>query len=153
MNHGGPTLAFVPVTASEISGKNVPQKITKHMPTSTRLLSRKIASRLSSESSLWVERRLSRRETTRATEPSVHSAMKPTKGTPSVESPKAWIDCRIPERTRNVPTRARMKAPMTSETFHMRSIPRRSWTIPECRKAVANSHGISEAFSTGSQAQ
>ena len=37
--------------ASEISGKNVPQKITKQSPTSTTLLSRKTASRESSESS------------------------------------------------------------------------------------------------------
>ncbi len=41
----------------------------------------------------------------------------------------------------------------TSETFHTFSIPRRSWIISECRKAVAVSHGISEAFSTASHPQ
>ena len=41
----------------------------------------------------------------------------------------------------------------TSETFHTFSIPRFSWIITECRNAVPISHGISEAFSTGSQAQ
>ena len=51
LNHGGPTLASVPVTASEMSGKNVPQKTTRQRPTSTRLFSRKNASRESSESS------------------------------------------------------------------------------------------------------
>ena len=51
-NQGGPTLAFVPVSASEISGKNVPHMITRQSPTSTRLFSRKNASRESSESSL-----------------------------------------------------------------------------------------------------
>ena len=40
----------MPVNASEISGKNVPQKITTQSPTSSRLLTRKIASRESSES-------------------------------------------------------------------------------------------------------
>ena len=41
----------------------------------------------------------------------------------------------------------------TSETFQTFSIPRFSWIITECRNAVPVSHGISEAFSTGSQAQ
>ena len=72
---------------------------------------------------------------------------------PSVEAPKAWIDCRTPERTRKVPSTARMPAASTSETFQTFSIPRRSWTIIECRNAVPTSHGISAAFSTPSQAQ
>ncbi len=42
---------------------------------------------------------------------------------------------------------------MTSVTFQTRSIARRSWTITECRNAVAVNHGSSAAFSTGSQAQ
>ncbi len=41
----------------------------------------------------------------------------------------------------------------TSETFQIFSIPRFSWIITECRNAVPVSHGSSEAFSTGSQAQ
>ena len=57
LNQGGPTLASVPVIASEISGKKVPQRITRQSPTSTRLLSRKNASRESSESSRASERR------------------------------------------------------------------------------------------------
>ena len=40
-----------------------------------------------------------------------------------------------------------------SETFQTFSIPRFSWIMIECRKAVDSSHGISAAFSTGSQAQ
>ena len=42
---------------------------------------------------------------------------------------------------------------MTSTMFQTFSIPRRSWTITECRNAVATSHGMKAAFSTGSQAQ
>ena len=45
-------------------------------------------------------------------------------GTPSVEAPKAWIESRIPERTRNVPRMARVPLPRTSDTFHTFSIPR-----------------------------
>ncbi len=42
---------------------------------------------------------------------------------------------------------------ITSVTFHTRSMPRRSWTITECRNAVAVNHGSAPAFSTGSQPQ
>ena len=63
-----------------------------------------------------------------------------------------WIELRIPERVRNVPKIERKNAPITSRTFQTRSIPRFSWIITECRKAVAASHGISAAFSTGSHA-
>src|SRR4029079_1699311 len=91
-NHGGPTDAWLPVTASEISGKNVPQKITKQSPTSTRLLSRKIASRESSESSLCSERRSGARETTSAIEPAIITPIRTRNGIPSVDAPNAWIE-------------------------------------------------------------
>ena len=68
-------------------------------------------------------------------------------------SPKAWIDCRTPERTRKVPSSAIEKVPTIRQAFQTFSIPRFSWTMIECRKAVPSSHGISAAFSTGSQAQ
>ena len=42
---------------------------------------------------------------------------------------------------------------MTSVTFQTRSMPRRSWTITECRKAVAVNQGSAPAFSTGSHPQ
>ena len=44
-------------------------------------------------------------------------------------------------------------APSTSEAFHTFSIPRFSWIMIEWMNAVMHSHGISAAFSTGSQAQ
>ena len=72
---------------------------------------------------------------------------------PTVDAPNAWIDSRIPERTRNVPSSASENVATISDTFHTRSIPRFSWTIAECRKAVPISHGISEAFSTASHPQ
>ena len=42
---------------------------------------------------------------------------------------------------------------MISVMVHVFSIPRRSCTMTECRNAVAVSHGMNDAFSTGSQAQ
>ena len=40
-----------------------------------------------------------------------------------------------------------------SDAFHTRSIPRFSCTMIECRNAVPASHGMSDAFSTGSHPQ
>src|SRR6185312_14447251 len=45
----GPTASLRPLSASEMSGKNVPQKMAKHSPTRTRLLSKKTVSRESRE--------------------------------------------------------------------------------------------------------
>ncbi len=52
-----------------------------------------------------------------------------------------------------VPKIVRKNVMMTSVTFQTRSMPRRSWTITECRNAVAVNHGSRPAFSTGSQPQ
>ena len=51
-NTGGPTEVCVPVIASEMSGKNVSQKMTAVSATSTRFCSRNTPSREISESSL-----------------------------------------------------------------------------------------------------
>ena len=153
LNQGGPTLASVPVTASEISGKNVPQNTTSASATRIRLFSRKKASREISESSRDVLRRSGRRQTTSATEDTMTSAMKVRNWVPMVDAPNAWMDSRIPDRTRNVPSSASTNVAMISDTFQTFSIPRFSWTMTECRKAVPVSQGSSEAFSTGSQAQ
>ena len=76
-----PDRRLVAVTASEISGKNVPQKITKQSPTSTRLLSRKTASRDSSESRRCSERSSLARESTSATEPAISPQIRIKNGT------------------------------------------------------------------------
>ena len=64
-NIGGPNVCRSPVSASEISGKKVPHQITTHSRTSTRLLSRNIASRENSESSRCSERSSGARVVTR----------------------------------------------------------------------------------------
>ena len=48
---------------------------------------------------------------------------------------------------------ASVPLPSTSDAFHTFSIPRFSWIMIEWMNAVQHSHGISAAFSTGSQAQ
>src|SRR2546428_6998867 len=64
-----------------------------------------------------------------------------------------WTDEMTPLLVMKVPRMARRKLMMTSDRFHTRSIFLRSSIITECRKAVQGSHGMSEAFSTGAQAQ
>ena len=78
--------------------------------------------------------------------------MKPRNHGPSGLSVNEWIELTTPERVRNVPKSDRQNARITSSTFQTFSIPRFSWIITECRNAVAASHGISAAFSTGSHA-
>ena len=59
----------------------------------------------------------------------------------------------MPLRTRNVPITASVPVASTRLTFQTFSIPRFSWIISECKKAVPVSQGISDAFSTASQPQ
>ena len=49
------------------------------------------------------------------------------------DSVKAWTESRTPERVRKVPRMVRAKVAQSSDRFQTRSIPRRSWTITECR--------------------
>src|SRR6476659_6921809 len=72
---------------------------------------------------------------------------------PTLETTNVWMDEVKPERVRNVPTMQSTYVRATRETFQTFSIPFFSCTITECRNAVAVSHGISAAFSTGSQPQ
>ena len=127
--------------------------MTKHIATSTKLLSTNIASRESSESSRCSDFSESWRLATRKIEPAIITASRIRNGTPSVDAPNAWMELSTPERTRNVPRIDSTPVASTSDTFQVRSIPRRSWIITLCRNAVAVSHGITDAFSTGSHIQ
>ncbi len=63
----------------------------------------------------------------------------------------ACTEVSTPERTRNVPTSDSEKVMMASSTVQLLSVSRFSTTIAEWISAVPASHGMSEAFSTGSQ--
>ena len=72
--------------------------------------------------------------------------------TPRVGSlAKAWTEVSTPERTRKVPSSDSEKARIASRMVQIFSASRFSITTAECSSAVPASHGISEAFSTGSQ--
>ena len=152
---GGPSACFSPVIASEISGKNVPQKTTNVIATSTRLFPRNTASRESSDSIRCSLASSRRRETTSPIEAAQQTAISAVNAhaIPLPCSTNAWIESRMPLRTRNVPTIASVPVASVSETFQIFSIPRFSWIWTEWISAVAVSQGSSAAFSTGSQAQ
>ncbi|MNI54742.1 hypothetical protein D3C81_1202770 [compost metagenome] len=64
---------------------------------------------------------------------------------------KECTDTSTPERTRKVPSKHSEKAVIASSTVQALKVPRFSVTASECISAVPASHGINEAFSTGSQ--
>ena len=66
---------------------------------------------------------------------------------------KACTDVMIPDLTKNVPIKLKLKLKKAKRTVHFFSVFLFSKTNVECNNAVAQSHGISEAFSTGSQNQ
>jgi len=64
---------------------------------------------------------------------------------------KACTEVSTPERTRKVPISDSEKVRMASSTVQIFSASRFSMTSAECSRAVPASHGMKEAFSTGSQ--
>ena len=64
---------------------------------------------------------------------------------------KACTDTMIPERTIKVPSKLNENAAIANNTVHDLNTPRFSVVDNECSNAVATSHGINDAFSTGSQ--
>ncbi len=66
---------------------------------------------------------------------------------------KACTLVRMPDRTRKVPSIDIENATTPSMIVQTRSASRLARTLAECSSAVAASHGMSEAFSTGSQNQ
>ena len=72
--------------------------------------------------------------------------------TPRVGSvANACTEVSTPERTRKVPSSDSENVRIASRMVQTRSALRFSITTAECNNAVPASHGISEAFSTGSQ--
>ena len=63
----------------------------------------------------------------------------------------ACTDVSTPERTRNVPSSDSENAMIASSTVQLLKLPRFSVTASEWISAVPTSHGMNDAFSTGSQ--
>ena len=153
LKNGAPTLTLTPRTASDRSGKTVPKKTVKAAATRNRLFRRNMDSRETTESSTPSARRRSTREASSENDPRSTSARKARKKTPIEPWVKEWTEPMIPERVRNVPKSVRPNVRKIRARFQSLSMRRRSWIITECRNAVAVSHGMKAAFSTGSHAQ
>jgi hypothetical protein len=151
--YGSPTDSASPVTASASSGKVVPSSTTKARAPKTMLLARNAASRDTGDEILDGDPSRSARQAMRPMPVTATTARNPSSAGPIEDWLKAWTDSTTPDRVRNVPRIVRQNVATRSDRFHTRSIPRRSWTMSEWRKAVAVRHGRSEAFSTGSHAQ
>ena len=65
----------------------------------------------------------------------------------------ACTEVSTPDRTMKVPSSESEKVRIASNMVHDLRVLRRSTTMAECNRAVPASHGINEAFSTGSQNQ
>ncbi len=72
---------------------------------------------------------------------------------PTLLCVKLWTLEMTPDRVMNVPKMLSRNEPMIRLMFQRLSMPRFSWIMTECRNALMQSQGRSEAFSTGSQAQ
>src|SRR5450631_3172761 len=85
------------------------------------------------------------------------SAMPKTRNVPKYlpigDCANACTEVTMPERVSMVPKIERKNVAETSTMFQTFIMPFFSCIITECRNAVELIHGISEAFSTGSQAQ
>ena len=150
LKNGAPTVIFSPRTHSERMGNNVPHSTENAMPISTRLLYKNAASRESIDSSCAGVSKSLRRVLTSTAETTNAMTNATRNQLPTPLCAKECTDWMTPERVMNVPRMAKRNVLTTSVTFHLRSMPRFSWIMIECKNAVPVSHGSNEAFSTGS---
>src|SRR5688572_31946478 len=117
------------------------------------LLNRKALSRDRSDSMVFSVLRRGSRSTSRARHSTTTAIQKPANHGPREDLVKECTDETTPLRVMKVPKMDRQKVMRISRRFQTFIMPFFSWIIPEWMNAVMVSQGISEAFSTGSQAQ
>src|SRR6185312_561889 len=103
LNQAASRLIFSVENFSEITGNSVPQRTAKQLASRIRLVNRKLDSRETRLSSSFSLRRKVRRSKISQITPAMPNARNETKYGPVGESAKAWTDCTIPDRVRNVP--------------------------------------------------
>src|SRR6476620_5789668 len=104
-------------------------------------------------SSCALDLRSLRRVDTRYAVTTIETTRNAANHMPTGDCAKEWTLEITPLRVMNVPKIESRNADTTSVTLPLRSMPRFSCTMIECRNAVFTSHGRSDAFSTGSHAQ
>jgi hypothetical protein len=108
----------MPRTASEITGKIVPQKTANAIPTRTRLLSRNADSRDSIESSSFSLFSIGKRHSIMPTDSTSIPTRKPTKYGPNPDCVNECTEEITPLRVRKVPKMVSRKVRITSTMFH-----------------------------------
>src|SRR5450830_397535 len=151
LKYGGPTDSLAPVSASSTSGYRVPSRIIDAATTSTRLLPSSKVSRDHRLKPTWLLTTGARRANRVREPPTTHSTNIRMNTPRAGSDANALTEASTPERTRKVPSRLRENAAMASNTVQLLNTPRFSVTASEWISAVPTSHGMNEAFSTGSQ--
>ena len=153
LKNGGPTLSFRSNIISANSGQIVPTNTTKAETANNILFNTNAVSRLTMENAPRACI-ADARAANKVKAPPMKIAKMIRINTPRSGSfAKACTDVKTPDRTINVPIKENPKARMARRMVQLFKLSRFSTTIAECNKAAARSHGIKEAFSTGSQNQ
>src|SRR5881275_1152473 len=153
LKYGGPTDTVPSLSASEINGASVPANTVAAAITSSTLLKSRNDSRAPS-SKPAVDFSSGARQAYRLSAPPIITMRKARMKMPRDGSAaNECTDTSTPERTRKVPSMLMEKARIASSSVQLLNSPRLSVTASECTSAVPTSHGMNEAFSTGSQNQ
>ena len=151
LKNGGPTDTFPPPTASTMSGYKVPKRTLTAITVRIRLLKSKNDSLEIQPNSPGSET-FDARTAKRVNEPPTTTIRNPRMKTPRSGSfANACTEVKTPERTKKVPSKDNENAAIANKRVQLRNSPLFSVAASECIRAVATNHGISEAFSTGSQ--
>ncbi len=153
LKNGAPTLIFCPSSKSAKGGYIVPTTTTAQIEHSRMLFSTNAPSREIGANTPPDANR-GARSANSSSEPPITSPSNARIKMPRAGSlAKECTEFKMPERTRNVPDSDSENVPMASSTVQIFRLSRFSTTIAECTSAVPVSHGINDAFSTGSQNQ
>ncbi len=151
LKYGGPTEILPMPRASRNNGYRVPNSTPPAAATSRMLLSSSSASRdRSLNPPLAASPGARQPYNTRADPVITPSSIRMNRPRAGSDA-KACTETSTPERTRNVPSRLRLKAAIAKRMVQLLNRPRFSVTARECISAVPTSQGMNEAFSTGSQ--
>ena len=153
LKNGAPTEILAPVSPSRANGYSVPTNTVRQAVVRKRLLNTSAPSR-----EIGANRppclSIGPRQANNARLPPMNSTRMIRMNTPRVGSlAKECTEVSTPERTRKVPISDSEKVRIASRIVHIFNELRFSITTAECNNAVPVSHGMKEAFSTGSQNQ
>ena len=151
LKYGDPTDISFPVVTSTNNGQSVPNKIVAAEAHKKTLLRRRPPSfdirwndLLFSIFSYLKAYKINEKKVTRKRKLKINT---PLAGSEA----KAWTEVSKPDRTIKVPNKVSEKAIIDSNIVHDFKLFRFSVTLFECKRAVDNSQGSKEIFSTGSQ--